>query len=193
MTEREPQSVLIVSSSEKSSEFLCGALSEGGTYTVTAVSSAQEARRRLAENDFDTVLVNSPLKDEFGEELAAEVAEKTYSGVIMLVKSELYEAKAYKLETDGICCIPKPLPKQALMQSLRLIFATRARLIGMRKKNESLQSKMEEISLVNRAKLLLVEKLGMTEAAAHRYVEKRAMDECVKKIEIARDIIKTYC
>ena len=56
----------------------------------------------------------------------------------------------------------------------------------------SLESKMREIRLVNRAKLLLVERLSMTEEEAHHFIEKQAMDSCVKKSEIAENIIKTY-
>ena len=32
----------------------------------------------------------------------------------------------------------------------------------------------------------------MTEAAAHRMIEKQAMDRCVTRREIAKEIIRTY-
>ena len=51
---------------------------------------------------------------------------------------------------------------------------------------------MEEIKLIGRAKLLLITKLSFTEEEAHKYIEKQAMDRCVKKSVIAYDIIKTY-
>ncbi|MBR7082840.1 MAG: ANTAR domain-containing protein, partial [Clostridia bacterium] len=46
--------------------------------------------------------------------------------------------------------------------------------------------------LVNRAKWLLINDLKMSEPDAHRYIEKRAMDLCVSKRQIAEEIIKTY-
>ena len=55
-----------------------------------------------------------------------------------------------------------------------------------------LKVKMEEIRLVNRAKLLLISELSMTEPEAHRYIEKHAMDRCVAKKQIAEEIIRTY-
>ncbi len=51
---------------------------------------------------------------------------------------------------------------------------------------------MKEISLVNRAKWLLIDRLKMSEEEAHRYIEKSAMDDCVSKSVIAQGIIKTY-
>ena len=44
----------------------------------------------------------------------------------------------------------------------------------------------------NRAKWLLIEQLKMTEAEAHRHIEKQAMDRCTTRREIALGIIKTY-
>lgn len=51
---------------------------------------------------------------------------------------------------------------------------------------------MQEIRIVNRAKWALIENLKMTEADAHRYIEKQAMDRCIAKREVAEEIIKTY-
>ena len=45
---------------------------------------------------------------------------------------------------------------------------------------------------INRAKGYLIEIENMSEEEAHRFIEKTAMDECVKKIEIAEKIIEKY-
>ena len=75
------------------------------------------------------------------------------------------------------------VPKMAVYQdSLRRMEARQA----------SVEEKIEEIRLVNRAKWLLIERLGMTEAEAHRYMEKQAMDQRVSKRGLAEIIIKTY-
>ena len=62
----------------------------------------------------------------------------------------------------------------------------------MEQKTASIEEKMEEIRLVNRAKWLLIEQLRMTESEAHRYIEKQAMDRCVTKRSIAENIISMY-
>ena len=80
--------------------------------------------------------------------------------------------------------LPKPVNRQVVYQSVKLLFATRQRLRALEEKATSLQSKMEEIRLVNRAKLLLMEHLKMSEAEAHRHIEKAAMDACVKRRNI---------
>ena len=51
---------------------------------------------------------------------------------------------------------------------------------------------MAEIRIVNLAKWLLIQQQGMTEAEAHRFIEKQAMDRCVKRKAIAEEIVGKY-
>ena len=60
------------------------------------------------------------------------------------------------------------------------------------KKALSIEEKMEEIRIVNRAKWLLISELKMDEQGAHRYIEKQAMDRCISKRIVSEEIIKTY-
>lgn len=60
------------------------------------------------------------------------------------------------------------------------------------KKALSIEEKMEEIRIVNRAKWLLISELKMDEQGAHRYIEKQVMDRCISKRIVAEEIIKTY-
>lgn len=50
---------------------------------------------------------------------------------------------------------------------------------------------MDEIRLVNRAKLLLMQNKNMTEQEAHRYIEKEAMDTGAKKTAVSSLIVST--
>lgn len=50
----------------------------------------------------------------------------------------------------------------------------------------------EDLKIVNRAKGVLITRLGMTEPEAHRYIEKRAMDMRATKRAVAESILKTY-
>ena len=79
-----------------------------------------------------------------------------------------------------------------MSQSLDYMRATRERLRRLEKKTVSLEDKMAEIRIVNRAKWLLISELKMDEQGAHRYIEKQAMDRCISKRIVAEEIIKTY-
>ena len=185
-------SVLIVSSSEKFNGSISGVLDDARFFPVKFVSSASSARRQLLENSFDIVVINTPLKDDFGISLALDVCEKSGAGVLMFVKAEHYDDVNSKVCVSGALTLPKPANSVMVSQSISLLCATRERLMRMEQKTASVEEKMAEIRLVNRAKLILIEQLKMTEKEAHRFIEKQAMDRCETRRSVAEKIITTY-
>ncbi len=190
-TERR-YSVLLVSSSPKFNESMLALLPESRFYPVAAVSDVSSARRRLLESKYDIVIINAPLPDDFGTRLALCICENSGAGVLLLVKAEHYPDINGRVSPFGVLVLPKPATSQAVSQSLQLLCGTRERLRRMEQKTASIEEKMEEIRIINRAKLLLMEQLKMTEKEAHRFIEKQAMDRCVTRITIAQSILSTY-
>ena len=185
-------SVLVVSSAEKFVKPMLEMLPEKMFDPIMTATDATQARRKLLENDFDIVIVNSPLKDEFGTRLALDICSKSSAGVLLFVKAEHYADITAKVMPYGVLTISKPTSSSTIAQSVQMLCSTRERLRIMEKKNASVEEKIEEIRIVNRAKCLLIEQLKMTESEAHRYIEKQAMDRCVTRRVIAENIILTY-
>lgn len=77
---------LIVSSGEKGRDMLCGVLTDMGAGDISTVTSGAEARRGFADADWQVILINTPLSDEFGHELAVFAAGSTGAGVVLLVR-----------------------------------------------------------------------------------------------------------
>ena len=185
-------SVLIASASEKFADSIAALLPSTDHWPVNKVSSAGEARRASLETPYDLVLINSPLNDEFGSMLACDIADSTSSGVLIFVKNEVYEDVYNKVMENGVMVVSKPISTQMVVQTLKMMCAARERLRCMEKKQATVEEKIKEIRLVNKAKWVLIENLSMTEADAHRYIEKQAMDMRLSKQQIAENIIKTY-
>jgi len=192
LAEKAPTSVLIVSGSAKGAESFANLLQNTQFLPIVSAYSAGEAKRTLISTPIDIIIINTPLPDDFGVQLALDIAKNDTIGILLFVKNELYEQVSCKVEDWGILTLQKPNSKQAIIQSIKLLVATKAKLEVMQKKTSNIESKMEEIRIVNRAKLLLIEQHKMSEAQAHRYIEKQAMDTCVKRREVAENIIRTY-
>lgn len=187
------ENVLLVAGTEKGRESISSLLREAGGYpTITAVSCGNEARRLILDGEWDTVVINSPLPDESGEDLARMVTEQTLSAAVMLVRMEFVDEVAAVVEDAGVLVVPKPIVKQVFFQSLKLANSMRRRLVSLRSENSKLQRKIEEIKLVDRAKWALIQYLHMNEQQAHRYIEKQAMDLRQSRRDVAERIIKTY-
>ncbi|MBQ7499949.1 MAG: ANTAR domain-containing protein [Clostridia bacterium] len=190
--EKNIYSVLVVSSSNKLNESLETVLPDDEYDPVIITDNAGKAKRLLLEREFDIVMINAPLPDEYGLGLARDLSQTSASGILLLVGSGEYPDIYADLSPQGVLVISKPTSREFLTQSMRLLCGTRQRLMAMEKKTATIEEKMEEIRLVNRAKWLLIENLKMTEKEAHRYIEKRAMDRCVTKRSIAESIISMY-
>lgn len=185
-------SVLIVSSAERLNATMLSSLPESRYQPITAVPDASAASRMLLERPFDLVIVNTPLPDQFGTRFALDVCEKTAAGVLLLVKAEHYADIDARVSPYGVLTLSKPTSAGLFSQSLQLLAATHASLRRMEQKTASMEEKMEEIRMVNRAKWLLIEQLKMTEQQAHRYIEKQAMDRCITRRAVAEQILATY-
>lgn len=185
-------SVLIVSGTQKGVQSISDLLPPGEFAPAASALSGGAARRMLLSGSYDLVIVNAPLPDEFGHELAMHAVEQADAGAMLIVKSALFDQVGARVELCGVLTVQRPVSKSAFYQALRLLAATQSRWRRMQRENEKLHAKMEEIRIVARAKCILVEYLRMSEQQAHRYIEKQAMDMRVSKRSIAERILKTY-
>lgn len=183
--------VLIVSAVEKIYEYITEILPPSEFSPILRAASAGEAKRMLVSDEADIVIINTPLPDEFGTELALDLSGGT-AGVLLLVKNDYFDQVCYKVEREGVLTVGKPSSRQTLYGAVKLAAAMSARLAKMERKNKTLQEKMADIRTVNRAKWLLIENLNMTERDAHYYIEKQAMDMRLSRHEVAENIIRTY-
>lgn len=185
-------SVLVVSATESFVSNLSSLLPESTYSPIHTVTSVNAAKRVLAERAFDFIFINSPLPDESGTHFAIDICTSQNAVVLLLVKNDIHDAIYDKVAEYGVFTLPKPTSKLTMTQAISWMTSARERLRRFEKSNLSIEKKMEEIRLVNRAKCLLISELKMTETEAHHYIERQAMDSCTTKGKIAADIIKTY-
>lgn len=183
---------LIVSGTRQGTEFCTEMLARAQVCTVTCAATAGSARRLLLENNYDICIINTPLPDESGGELACKISEENGCQVLMLVKAELYEAVAENVEQNGVIVLSKPINRALFWSAIKLAQAAQARMQRIENQNKKLLQKIEDIKVIDRAKCVLVGYLNMSEVQAHRYIEKHAMDLRQTKREVAEDVLKTY-
>lgn len=185
-------SVLIVSSAGPFSDALMKMLPPARFDPVRKAVSISAARRMLTERSFDMVIINSPLQDDTGLRFAIDASELKGTIVLLIVRSGLHDDMYVKGSPYGVFTIAKPMSRSIMDRALMWMVSARERVRRLEKKTRTMEEKMEEIRIVNRAKWLLISELKMDEPAAHRYIEKQAMDRCVTRREIAETIIRTY-
>lgn len=162
------------------------------TVEITHCLSAAEARRIVLDQEIDLVVINAPLLDESGEELAVMVVQQSLAGSILVVKNQYFEQTEALFADQGVLVVSKPVIRQMFFQTLSLSRSLRTRLTAMHNENEKLQRKIEEIKIIDRAKWILIKNLEMDEQQAHRYLAKQAMDLRKSRYAVALSVLKTY-
>lgn len=185
-------SVMVISQSNKAYEFMAKVLPANQFSSVFSSHSAGEAERIMINKPIDLVVINTPLKDEFGTETAITLNEKYHCGVLIMVKAELIDEISFRVQDYGILTIQRPCTSYQVVQAMRLLMATQNRLHAMENKTATLEQKMADIKMVSIAKGLLMDHEKMTEPEAHHYLERCAMDKCIKKSQMAQIIIDSY-
>ena len=183
--------VLVAGANDKTFALLQTLLPGSSYDPPLRAGSAGEAKRMALDYAVDIAILNAPLRDEFGSQLALRLAEDNI-GVLLLVPGETFDQVCDRVEDEGVLVLSKPLAQQALQGGIRLVTALRGKLMRMDKKNQALQEKMADTRTVSRAKWLLIEQLRMTESEAHYYIERQAMDTRLSRREVAENIIRSY-
>lgn len=182
-------SIIIFTQPNDTADMLCLAAGESGFKNI--ISSDGKNPDLLPDNTPSLVIVNAPLKTEFGLELAVN-ALNYGCGVIIIVPQKVCGEVAAKIGSRNIFILPKPFNHATLLQAIRFVMLTKANNDVLKNEKEQLETKLRDTKLIDRAKCVLVQYLRISEKDAHRQIQKRAMDMRTTQADVAKDIIKTY-
>lgn len=94
-------------------------------------------------------------------------------------------------QKSNIVCLPMPIKSHDLLNTLQLMTYQYQR----RKKKEKERPKQrteEEKALIQKAKILLMDRNNMSEEEAHRYLQKTSMDSGTNLVEMSEMVLKMF-
>ena len=185
-------SALLVSASEAQTKRIGALLTRARIVPFEHADSVRQALDLFDAGSIDGVLIAEPVTGSSGQALALQLKKRRCMAVLLLAEPTHADAAAALLEQSGVLVLPIDAPESLIVQTIRLLTAVRIQLEQMQHKTEKLEAKVADIRIINRAKLLLVQHLQMTETEAHKYIEKQAMDTSMRRRTIAENIIRTY-
>lgn len=186
------KSALIISHTKRSIAFFVEILNKFDVNNILTVTTGDKAKQLIYADNFDLVIVNSPLSNDDGYGISKQIAKNGVCQVILIVNSELYDEVSEAMEPYGIITIGKPLNKNLFELALKLSRVTQARIREIQNKNVELVQKIADIKVIDRAKFILVSYFNMSEQEAHKYIERQAMDTRKTKRIVAENLLKTY-
>ena len=110
--------ILAVSGGERSLASIESLIKEAGGIPSPALSGSQ-ARQRVLDEEWDEVIINYPLSDESGLELARMIQDETSIQVVMLIRSEDMIMIGDELQKAGVITVEKPIIRPVFIRSSR--------------------------------------------------------------------------
>lgn len=192
MQEPRKSTLLFVQDAAAEPAALGAFAAEQPALALVTADGLDEAERKLAQLDPALVVWQCDAPGLPALRQCVRLAEGSESVFLLLVRPGTYEAVWQFVQAAGICVMSWPAPQEVFRQTLRNLLLLKKSLRAMQEKTDQLQSQLQDMKRIQKAKSLLMNQLGMSEADAHRWIEKAAMDRCVKKREIAETIIRMY-
>ena len=182
--------ILIAGKTEQVCESIAALLTEQDMSTVSVTDGIH--MRCMDVGVFDVVILSTPLADEFGLDLVAELRAKTSAAFIVLTKSEIADEVQNKIKFTGAFVIGRPCGKNALVQAIRFADVAGESIKRLEEETAQLERQLEDVRVISRAKACLMQYLNLTEEQAHRHIQKQAMDMRRTQRAVAEEILRIY-
>jgi len=131
------------------------------------------------------------LPDGDGVQAAREVMTVSPCAVVMLTSHTDAPVVARAVDAGVLGFLAKPVRAEELGPTLDVAVHRFREIEAMRQENEQLKRKLESRKLVERAKGILMTRLGLSEPEAFRRIQKTAMDTRKPMAEVAQALLLT--
>jgi two-component system, response regulator PdtaR len=181
--------VVIVDDHERSRAALRAAVWGAGGEVCAEAVRAGDALAMITRAAPDVAIFAVGLPDGDGVDVAAEVGVAADCPVV-LVSSHTDEAIVSRASAAGVMAfLVKPLRASELRPALDIAIARFREARELRRTIEERDRALEERKVVERAKGLLMTRLGLGEEEAFRRLRRAAMDQRRPMVEIARALL----
>jgi len=151
----------------------------------SAVSLARELRP-------DVVLMDIKMPDMDGIEAAQALTAERIAPVVLITAFSQRDLVERAKEAGVVGYLVKPSQEADLAPAIEIALSRVVEFRELEKEVDSLQDQLETRKLVERAKGILMDSQGLTEAAAFRRIQKMSMNTRKSMKEIAQAIILTH-
>lgn len=173
------ESVILAFEGEKNTGRVREILENSGFITCLICHSAAEVKRLVNKQHISVVICGYKLRDETAEAMSADIP--ITCSVLVLAPQDLLDM----IESDSVCKLASPVSRNDLLASVRMLTQIGHRMERYTRPRHS-ESETERIE---KAKALLMDRNGMTEAQAHRFLQKKSMDSGTKLLQTAQMIL----
>jgi two-component system, response regulator PdtaR len=165
-------------------------LAEEGYDVVAAVEDGEQAVARTEELRPDLVILDVKMPRLDGIAAAQRIALQRIAPVVMLTAFSQRDLVESARDAGAMAYLVKPFGKSDLLPAIEMAVSRFAELQQLEAEVADLSERLETRKVVDRAKGVLQEKLGLSEPDAFRWIQKTAMDLRLSMREVADGVVE---
>jgi response regulator NasT len=164
-------------------------LAEEGYDVLAAVEDGEQAVARTEELRPDLVILDVKMPRLDGIAAAQRIASQRIAPVVMLTAFSQRDLVESARDAGAMAYLVKPFGKSDLLPAIEMAVSRFAELQQLEAEVADLTERLETRKVVDRAKGVLQEKLGLSEPDAFRWIQKTAMDLRLSMREVADGVV----
>jgi two-component system, response regulator PdtaR len=181
--------VLIVDDHAPSRSAIIEAVALHGGEVVGHGSRIEDAVPLVERLQPDVAVLAVGLPDGDGLEAARRIMATAPCPLVLLTSRTDAAVAARAVAAGVLGFLVKPLRQPELGPALDLAVSRFREMVAVRQENEALKRKLESRKIIDRAKGILIQRLGLTEPEAYRRLQKTAMDTRKPIAEVAQALL----
>jgi response regulator NasT len=163
-----------------------------GYLVVGEVADGRSAVNQSRELRPDVVVMDIKMPDMDGIEAAKTLTEERIAPTVLLSAYSQRELVERARDAGVVAYLVKPYREEELAPAIEVALARFREFQSVQKQVDDLQTALETRKLVDRAKGILMDKQGLSEAEAFRKIQKMSMDNRKPMKDVAEAIILAH-
>lgn len=166
-------------------------LREDGYDVVGEAGNGQVAVDLTVELAPDLVIMDVKMPVRDGIDAASEIASRRLAAVVMLTAFSQREFVEKARDAGAMAYLVKPFNQADLVPAIEVALSRFRELKALESEIADMSERFETRKLIEQAKGLLMDKQGISEPEAFRWIQRNAMDRRVTMKQVAQIVVET--
>ncbi|MBM7050647.1 MULTISPECIES: ANTAR domain-containing response regulator [unclassified Rothia (in: high G+C Gram-positive bacteria)] len=187
--EAEPRTVVVAEDEALIRLDIVEILESQGFQVVAQADNGETAVELAREHRPDLVLMDVKMPIMDGISAAEAISKEQIAPVVLLTAFSQKELVDRATEAGAMAYVVKPFTPNDLIPAIEVAISRYEQIFALQKEVSSIKEQFETRKVVDRAKSLLITKMGLTEPEAFRWIQKTSMDRRLSMREVAETIV----
>lgn len=165
-------------------------LTDAGFEVVAEAADGEEAVSLAEEHEPDLCVMDVKMPVMDGITAAEQIVDKVGAAVVMLTAFSQTELVERASAAGAMTYVVKPFTPADLIPAVEIALSRHEEIQSLENEISDLQERFETRKRVDRAKGLLMEKMGLSEPQAFRWLQKTSMNRRLTMREVADAVIE---